>query len=80
MRGMFVKCVRGLVDVHFQNVVDILVLEADLQRFAIEPAPFAHRTGDPDVGQEVHLQAIGAVAFAGLATAPGLLKLNRPGR
>ncbi len=33
--------------------------------------PCADRAGDPDVGEEVHLQAVRAVALAGLAPAAG---------
>src|SRR5436190_2174904 len=36
--------------------------------------PVANGAGDPDIGEEVHLQAIGTVALAGLATASGLVE------
>ena len=72
--GMLVKCSRASCDVHLQHIVDVLVLEANLQRFAVETASLAHRASDPDVGQEVHFQPIGAVALAGLATAAWLVE------
>src|SRR5262249_54875071 len=34
----------------------------------------AHRAGHPDVGQEVHVQAVGAVALTGLAAAARLVE------
>ena len=43
--------------------------EPHLQRFAIEAMPFADRAGDPDVGEEIHLQLVRAVAFARFAAA-----------
>src|SRR5262249_24424673 len=42
---------------------------SDLERLPSEAATLAHRARDPDVGQEVHLEAIRAVAVAGFAAA-----------
>ena len=60
---------QRLLHVHLQHLGDRLALVADLQRLAVEAVPLAHRAGDPDVGQEVHLQPVRAVALAGLAAA-----------
>ncbi len=65
--GDILKMLQGLLHVHLEHVGDVLALEANLQRLAIEAVAFAHRAGHPDVGQEVHLQLVRAVAFAGLA-------------
>ena len=54
--------------------MDVLALEANLQCLAVEAPPLADGTGHPHVGQEVHLQAIGAVALACLATAAGFVE------
>ena len=68
---MFSKVLERLLHVHFQHVVDVLVLEANLQRLAVEALAFADGARHPDVGEEVHLQPIGAVAFARFAAAAG---------
>ena len=65
------EVLERLLHVHLQHVADALALEADLQRLAVEPLALADRAGDPDVGQEVHLEAVRAVALAGLAPAAG---------
>ena len=70
---------EGLLHVHVEHVADALALEPDVQGLAAEPLALADRAGHPDVGEEVHLQAVRAVALAGLAPAPRTLKLNRPG-
>ncbi len=59
---------EGFLDVHFQDFGNRFSLETDLQSFAVEAVPFADRAGDPDVGQKIHFQAVGAVSFAGLAS------------
>ena len=60
---------QRLLDVHFQHFGDRLALVADLQGLVVEAMALADRASDPDVGQEVHFQLVGAVAFAGLAPA-----------
>ncbi len=67
--GDVLEQVQRLLDVHLQHLGDRAVLELDLQRLAVVAVAFAHRAGDPDVGQEIHFQPRRAVAFAGLATA-----------
>ena len=63
------EVLERLLDVHVEHVADALALEPDVQGLAVEPLPLADRAGHPDVGQEVHLQAVGAVPLAGLAPA-----------
>ena len=63
------EVLEGLLHVHVEHVADALALEADVQGLAAEPLALADRAGDPDVGEEVHLQPVGAVALAGLAPA-----------
>ena len=65
------EVLERLLNVHVQHVADALALEPDVQGLAVEPLALADRAGDPDVGQEVHLQAVGAVTLAGLAAAAG---------
>ena len=62
---------EGLLHVHVEHVADALALEADVQGLAAEPLALADRAGDPDVGEEVHLQPVRAVPLAGLAPASG---------
>ena len=61
---------QRLLHVHFEHFGDRFALEANLQRFAIEAVPLAHRAGDPHVGQKIHFELVRAVALAGLAAAP----------
>ena len=61
---------EGLLHVHVEHVADAPALEPDVKGLAAEPLALANRAGHPDVGEEVHLQAVRAVAVAGLAPAP----------
>ena len=61
---------RGL-HVHLQHVGDALALVLDLERLAIVALAFADIAAHPHIGQELHLDALLAVALAGLA-APAL--------
>ena len=56
--------------VHFEDFGDVFAFEANLQRFAIEAMTVADGAGDPNVGEKIHFEAVGAVAFAGFAAAP----------
>ena len=58
---------EGFLNVHLQDFGDRLSLVTDLQRLTVEAVTFAHRASDPDVGQKVHLQLGGTVAFTCLA-------------
>ena len=68
------EVLQRFLHVHLQHVVDVLALEADLQRLAVEAPALADRAGHPDVGEEVHLQPVGAVALARLAAAARLVE------
>src|SRR5438046_4013893 len=59
--------------------MNVLGLKANLERLPIETAIFANRTSHPDIRQEIHLQAIRAVAFACLAAATGSIETEPPG-
>ena len=69
--GNVLEVRQGLLNVHLQDFGDRLALVANLQRLAVEAMAFADRAGHPDVGQKIHLQLGGTVAFAGLAAAAG---------
>ena len=62
---------EGLLNVHVEHVADAAALEPDVQGLAAEPLALADRARHPDIGQEVHLQSVRAVAVAGLAAAAG---------
>ena len=64
---------RG-VDVHGQDVGDRLAPELHGEGLGREPGPVAGVAGDPDVGQEVHLDPLLAGPLARLAPAPGLVE------
>src|SRR5207244_257734 len=72
--GHIGEMLQGLLDVHFQHIFDALAFEADLERLAVEALAFANGAGHPDIGEEVHLQLVGTVAFARFAAAPRLVK------
>ena len=67
--GNVLEMGQGLLNVHLQHFGDRLALVTDLQRLAVEAMAFANGAGHPDVGQKIHLQLGGTVAFAGLAAA-----------
>ena len=70
---------QGLLNVHFEHFGDRLALVADLEGLAVEAMALADRAGDPDVGEEVHFELVGAVAFAGLAAAAGDVEAEAAG-
>ena len=72
--GTLAKCSRASCTSISSTSLDALALEADLQRLAVEPPALADRAGHPDVGEEVHLEPVGAVALAGLAAAARLVE------
>ncbi len=65
------EVLERLLNVHVQHIADTLALEPDVQGLAVEPLALADRAGDPDVGQKIHLQAVGTITLAGLAAAAG---------
>ena len=56
-------------DRHAQHVGDVLAAVVDLQRLGVVARAVADFAVDVDVGQEVHLDALGALALAGFAAA-----------
>ena len=62
------------VDRHVEHVGDRLAVELDRQRLGGEPRTAAGVAGDPDVGQEVHLDPLLPGPLAGLAPAAGLVE------
>ena len=58
---------QSVFDGGVEEVGDREALEFDRERFAIVPVAAAHVAGDVHVGQEVHLDAFHAAAFASLA-------------
>mgnify|MGYP001351297743 CR=1 FL=1 len=58
-----------LLYIHLEHFGDVLAAEPNLQRLVVEAMTAAHRAGHPDVGQELHVDAVGPVALARLASA-----------
>ncbi len=69
---------QGLLDVHFEDLGDRAALELDLEGLVVEAVAAADRAGNPNVGQEVHLQLGRAVAVAGLAPPAGHVEAEPP--
>ena len=67
---------EGLLDVEVEDVGDGFVFVEDLAGLAAEAGALADGAGDPEVGEEIHLDLVGAVALAGLATAAALAGVN----
>ncbi len=58
----------------------LLPLKPHLQRFnTVETSAFAHRARHPDIGEEVHVEAVGAGAFAGFAAAAWFVEAETAG-
>ena len=55
---------QSLRDIHFQDIGNGLIFEFDRQRFAVVAMPLANRTGDPNVGQEIHFKFVRPVPVA----------------
>src|SRR5207302_10605020 len=66
-------------NIQVEDVVNTVAFEADLQRFAVETPPFAHRAGYPNVGKEVHLQPIGPVALTRFTTSARFVEAEPAG-
>ena len=69
---------HGHVDGHVQHVGNGLALVAHLQGLAVVTLAVAHLAGHVDVGQEVHLDGLVAVALASLAAAPADVERETP--
>ncbi len=70
---------QRLADAHLQHVGDGLALVAHGQRLGVVAAALADVALDPDVGQEVHLDLLLAVALARLAAAARLVEAEALG-
>src|SRR5690606_2209000 len=60
---------QRLLDGHVQHVGDRFAAVVDLERLGIVAPAVADLAGDVNVGQEVHLDALDALALAGFAAA-----------
>ncbi len=63
----------GVLDGHRQHVRDRLAAVGDLERLPVVPRAAADLAVDVDIGEEVHLDLLEALALAGLAPATALL-------
>ena len=77
--GHVLEELHGAVDGHVEDVGDGLALEAHLQGLAVVATAVALLAGRHDVGQEVHLDRLVAVAAAGLAAAAFDVEREAPG-
>ncbi len=75
---MLLEQLQRLADAHLQHVGDGVALVADGQRFGVVALAAADVALDPDVGQEVHLDLLLAVALARLAAAARLVEAEAP--
>ena len=65
--GDILEKLNSVIDRHIKYVGDALTLKAHLQGLAIIPLAVAGFARDVDVGQEVHLDRLVAIAFAHFA-------------
>ena len=71
---------QRVVDAHRQRFADVPALEQDGQRVRIEASAAANVAQDLNIGQKVHLDALHALALAGLAAAAGGVEGETAGR
>ena len=69
--GMAGEVDEGLLDGHVEDVVDVFVLVLDVEDGGFVTGSVAFFAGQLDVGEELHLDGDGAVAFADVAAAAG---------
>ena len=62
---------EGFLDGHVEDVVDVLALVFDLEDGGLVTGSVTFFAGQLDVGEELHFDGDGAVAFAGVAAAAG---------
>ncbi len=62
---------EGFLDGHVEDVVDVLALVLDVEDCGFVTSTVAFFAGEFDVGEELHLDGDGAVAFADVAAAAG---------
>ena len=63
------EVLEGFLHVHIEHIADALAFESNVQSLAAEPLALADWAGDPDVGEKVHLEAVGSIAVACFASA-----------
>ncbi len=71
--------VNGFADGHVEDVVDVLALVLHLEHGGLVAGAVAFFAGELDVGEELHLDGDGAVAFADVAAAAGHVEGERAG-
>ena len=76
---MFSKQLDGFLDGHVQHIGDGIALVAHGQGLGVVAAAAANVAGDVNVGEEVHLDALEAVALAGFAAAAFDVEAEAPG-
>src|SRR5262249_15041359 len=69
---------EGLADAHLQHVGDGAALVADGERLRVVALAAADVALDPDVGEEVHLDLLLAIALAGLTASARLVEAEPP--
>ena len=69
--GMAGEVGEGFLDGHVEDVVDVLALVLDVEDGGLVTGAVAFFAGQLDVGEELHLDRDGAVAFADVAAAAG---------
>ena len=77
LRDVF-EMLERFLDVHVEDFGDVLSFETNFQRLVMKTLSVAHRTGHPDVGQEVHFELVGTVTFAGFAAAATHVEAESP--
>src|SRR5437868_14728885 len=68
VRGEELHC---LIDTHREHMADALALVLDRQRFLIEATTAARIAQHPHIRQEIHLDLLHSLTFAGLAATAG---------
>src|SRR5690606_25137292 len=71
--------IRGILDGHLEDLVDVLALVTNLQRLAVVALAAADVAGDVDIREEVHLDLDDAIALAGFAAAALDIEAEAPG-
>ena len=62
------KKLHGLIDAHFQDLVDVFAFVFDLQHFRFETFAVAHVAFQAHIGQELHFDDLFTFPFTSVAT------------